>query len=224
LEQENGQAKIMNKPHPIRTLITEGEHQQLDFKFEISDAAKIARSLVAFANTDGGKLLIGVKDNGIIRGVRSDEEKYMLENAAQSYCQPEVSFITKEWEIEDKVVLEVDIPYSKKRIHKAPDKNGEYKAYVRVKDQNLLANGVLMKVWMKRKKNQKIKFIYSKPVQEVLFYLRENPFITLEITKSISGLNKYKTEHLLSDLILLEVIELELSETSEIYRLHPSPK
>jgi len=214
----------MKKPHPIKKLIAEGEHQQLDFKFEISDASKIARSLVAFANTDGGKLLIGVKDNGVIRGIHSDEEKYMLENAALNYCQPEVAFSAKEWEIDEKVILEVDIPYSKKHIHKAPDNQDNYKAYVRVRDQNLLANGILMKVWTKRKKNQKIRFVYSKPVQEILFYLRENQFITLELTKEISGLNKYKTEHLLSDLILLEVIELKLTETSEIYRLHPSPE
>ncbi|MCO5261578.1 MAG: ATP-binding protein, partial [Lentimicrobium sp.] len=41
-------------PSHIRKLISEGEHQQLDFKFGITDSKKIARSLVAFANTDGG--------------------------------------------------------------------------------------------------------------------------------------------------------------------------
>jgi len=41
----------------IHRLIAEGEHQRLDFKFEISDARKIARTLVAFANTDGGRIL-----------------------------------------------------------------------------------------------------------------------------------------------------------------------
>jgi len=215
---------MKTKPHPIKKLILEGEHQQLDFKFEISDAARIARSFVAFANTNGGKLLIGVKDNGVIRGIRSDEEKYMLENAALNYCQPEVAFSAKEWEIDEKVILEVDIPCSKKHIHKAPDNQDNYKAYVRVNDQNLLANGVLMKVWTKRKKNQKIRFVYSKPVQEVLFYLRENHSLTLAKAIELSGLSKYKTEHLLSDLILLDVTELELTETSEIYRLHPSPE
>ena len=62
----------------IQKLIAEGEHQMLDFKFEVSDSKKIARSLVAFANTDGGRLLIGVKDNGAISGIRSDEEKHMI--------------------------------------------------------------------------------------------------------------------------------------------------
>ncbi len=38
----------------IKDLIAEGEHQRLDFKFEISDSKKIARTLAAFANTNGG--------------------------------------------------------------------------------------------------------------------------------------------------------------------------
>ena len=50
----------------LHHLIAQGEHQQQDFKYEISDVRKIARTLSAFANTDGGRLLIGVKDNGKI--------------------------------------------------------------------------------------------------------------------------------------------------------------
>ena len=61
----------------IRFLIAQGEHVHQDFKFEISDARKIAKTLSAFANTEGGRLLIGVKDNGKIAGVRSDEEQYI---------------------------------------------------------------------------------------------------------------------------------------------------
>ena len=75
----------MKKMHPIEALIEQGEHQQLDFKFEVSDSKKIARTLSAFANTDGGRLLIGVKDNGNISGVRSEEEYYMIEAASKMY-------------------------------------------------------------------------------------------------------------------------------------------
>ena len=38
----------------IRTLIAQGEHQQLDFKFEINDARKIARTRVASSRTENG--------------------------------------------------------------------------------------------------------------------------------------------------------------------------
>ncbi len=73
-------------------LIDECEHQKQDFKFCINDSKKIAKSLVAFANTDGGRLLIGVKDNGRIAGIKSDEEFYMIESAAKIYSKPPITF------------------------------------------------------------------------------------------------------------------------------------
>ncbi len=79
----------------LHDLIAMGENQQLDFKFEINDVRKIAKTLVAFSNTDGGKILIGVKDNGKIAGVRSEEEYYMIETAANIYCKPEINFQLK---------------------------------------------------------------------------------------------------------------------------------
>lgn len=70
-------------------LISQGEHEQQDFKYVISDARKIARSISAFANNSGGRLLIGVKDNGTIAGVRNEEDIFVVEQAAQLYCEPE---------------------------------------------------------------------------------------------------------------------------------------
>ena len=92
--------KTLTDTEYIHALIAEGEHQQQDFKFEISDARKIAKTLSAFANTDGGKLLIGVKDNGKIAGVRSDEEQYMIEAAAGLYCSPEVNYTMQTYQVE----------------------------------------------------------------------------------------------------------------------------
>jgi predicted HTH transcriptional regulator len=207
-----GPAVSMKKQHPIKTLISQGEHQQLDFKFEISDAAKIARSLVAFANTDGGKLLIGVKDNGVIAGVRSDEEKFMLENAAQRYCKPEVPFTTKAWIIDGKHVLEAQIPPSPLVPHRAPDHNGNFRAFVRVKDQNLLANGVLMKVWKKRKTGRNIHIEYTETIQKLLLFLQKSGQISLKETRQITGLSKFRAEQILSDLIVLDVIEMKITE------------
>ena len=89
----------------IRSLIAEGEHVRQDFKFEVSDSRKIARSLSAFANTEGGRLLIGVKDNGRIAGVRSEEEMYMVEAAAKVYCDPEVEVEMRVYRPEGRSVL-----------------------------------------------------------------------------------------------------------------------
>ena len=55
----------------LRKLIAGGENQHLDFKYCVSDSRKIARTLTAFANSDGGILLIGVRDNGSVADRKS---------------------------------------------------------------------------------------------------------------------------------------------------------
>ena len=81
--------------HPILNLIRQGEGETLDFKKIVPGAMKIAKTIVSFANTKGGKLLIGVNDNGTISGVRGFEEKYVLETAAAIYCKPEINLEIK---------------------------------------------------------------------------------------------------------------------------------
>ena len=54
----------MDGKRHLLNLISEGEHQQQDFKYRVTDACKLAKSVSAFANTNGGRLLIGVRDDG----------------------------------------------------------------------------------------------------------------------------------------------------------------
>ena len=60
----------MDDKQYLQSFIRKGEHQQQDFKYRVSDALKLAKSVSAFANTDGGRLLIGVRDDGNMSGVR----------------------------------------------------------------------------------------------------------------------------------------------------------
>lgn len=208
-------------PSHIQKLISEGEHQQLDFKFGITDSKKIARSLSAFANTDGGRLLLGVKDNGAIAGVRSDEEYYMIEAAAQLYCKPEVYFEMKEWEESGRTVMEIIIPKSAEAPHTAPDKEGKYQAYVRVGDQNFPANGVLRKVWKKQKDPKGVYIEYSVAERTLLAYLEVHKRITLSAFRRLSGYSLPRCEHILADFMVLNIIQINYSETGVFFTLHP---
>jgi len=203
----------------IQELIKEGEHQQQDFKFEISDSKKIARSLVAFANTDGGRLLVGVKDNGALAGVRSDEEIHMIEAAAQLYCQPEVKFTTKEWSINGKLILEVIVPRNRKEKHKAPDKNNAYKIFVRVGDQNLLATPIMLKVWKKEKQKLPVRISITETEMKLLRYLNDHQTINLEDFLQLSGIKKRRAEAILVDFILIGIISIELTEKEARFHL-----
>lgn len=126
----------------IEELIAQGEHQHQDFKLRIDDARKIARSVAAFANNDGGRLLIGVKDNGTVAGVSGDEETYMVELAATRYCRPaqQPHFISHN--VHGKVVVEAIIDRAEQRPVTAPDEHGTYVAYYRVDDENVIASHV----------------------------------------------------------------------------------
>jgi len=166
-------AELKDAEHYIRNLINSGENQQLDFKFEISDAKKIARTFSSFANTKGGKLLIGVKDSGKISGVRSDEEAYMAESAAHLFCKPAVTFHIKKWVVEGRCVLEIEIPASAKRPHYAKNEAGEWKAYVRVADQNILANRILVNVW-KNEGKRGVWLSFGREEKILMDYLKEN--------------------------------------------------
>jgi predicted HTH transcriptional regulator len=202
----------------ITDLISQGEHLLLDFKYAINDSRKIARSLSAFANTKGGKLLIGVKDNGSIVGVSSDEEVYMVEAAANFYCKPEVDFTTKSWNINGKSVLEVRIPESKNKPHWA-QKDGEWLAYVRVKDENILADNIWLSFWKMQKSRSGIYFKYSETEQILMSYLESNSFISLDSFMIIAGITEKEATNVIARLLVLEVLEINYVEFGFVYFL-----
>ena len=208
----------MKKKHPIEALIEEGEHQRLDFKFEVSDSKKIARTLSAFANTDGGRLLIGVKDNGVISGVRSDEEYYMIEAASNMYTRPEVSFEATRWDVNGKTVLEVYIAPSPDKPHAAPDKDDKYKAYIRVADENILANEVLILSWRKKKTPQGTLLKISKPVEILFAWLDEHTTVSINQFCRIAQVNYYTARNILSDLMAMNALEYVVIDKSISYQ------
>lgn len=132
----------------IASLIEEGEHEHQDFKFAVSDARKIARSLSAFANNDGGRLLIGVKDNGVIAGVRNEEDIYVVEQAAEMYCVPSQQLRVTAFKTDGgHTVMRVEIDRAPTRPVQVRETGGELKAYYRVRDENIAAPQLLVRAW-----------------------------------------------------------------------------
>lgn len=134
--------------HYIRRLIEEGEHETQDFKYLISDARKIARSLSAFANHRGGRLLIGVKDNGVIAGVRNEEDIYMIEQAAQLYCRPAVEVRFTAFTVEGGLhVIRAEVDAVEHPPICVDEGGGRLVAYYRVADSNITAPQLMVEAW-----------------------------------------------------------------------------
>src|SRR5882762_6763086 len=104
----------------LKRQIFEGEGVKLDFKKTITNCGKIARTMVSFANNKGGRLLIGVADDGSILEVKSeDEERYMILKAAELFAKPALEPVFEEIYVDDKLVLVVEIRESNTKPHYA---------------------------------------------------------------------------------------------------------
>lgn len=202
----------------IKRLILEGENVSLDFKKTISSSEKIAKTLVAFANNRGGKLLIGVTDDGQIKGVKSeDEEKYMITKAAHIYCKPAIEPKFEEIYIDDKVVLMVDIPKSDTKPHYAMDENKKWWVYFRVKDKSVLASKIIVDV-LKESNNENGQLIsYSDQEKKLLTYLAEHGRITLKEYSKLTRSAYKKAQKVIVSLILTGVILPHVSEKEEYF-------
>lgn len=196
----------------IQKLIKEGEHQQQDFKFEISDVCKIAKSLSAFANTDGGRLLIGVKDNGKIAGVRSEEEQYMIQAAAELYCTPPVVYEMTTYIVEGKQVLLADIKQTEKRPVYAKCEDGKLLAYVRIADENILATPVHLRYWRQNESQSGELTVYTEREQHLLSSLNDHRMLTLNKCCKLSGLPRPITIKLLARFIRYGIVETVYKE------------
>ncbi|MBI1222200.1 MAG: ATP-binding protein [Bacteroidetes bacterium] len=203
--------------HPIRKLIQEGEHESLDFKQEISSARKIAKTMVSFANHKGGKLLVGVRDNGAIAGVRSEDEKYMLETAASFYCRPEIQLSIEEWELDGKTVLEVNVPEGKDKPYAAMGEDNKWWVYIRVKDKSLLASKIVVDVLRAGKKENLIQFGHNE--KKLLDYLANNDRITLAVFCKIVNISRRRASRIIVSLIRAGVIRSHNTEKTEYYTL-----
>ena len=203
----------------ILKYIAEGEHQQQDFKMRIDDSKKIAKTLAAFANSDGGRLLIGVKDNGTVCGCPIEEEVHMIEAAADMYCEPKVQFETQRWKVDFMNVLEVFVPPSGRRPHFAINEGDKKKAYVRRGDQNFKANGVLLKVWEHDQESVDVNFEYDEEKEELFDKMKNKESLGFMAVSRITRLNPQQTEELLAQLIAWEVVEMEMNGKNASFRL-----
>lgn len=219
-------ARIQHEAEPnegyIKKLIAEGEHQQLDFKFGINDSRKIARSLAAFANTDGGRLLIGVKDNGAIAGVRSEEEFYMIQAASEMFTRPVVPFEVKEWTVNQKKVLEIIVPAIKDVLHSAPEKKDDYLIYIRVNDENYPVNSVWLKAykWKNSKTGTFIRF--SENEKFLLDYLETEPSITQSRYCKLTKINSRTAENIIAGFVAINMVSIVFTKQGVLYKLSDS--
>lgn len=205
----------------IQSSISGGEGQLIEFKKKVAHPEKIVREIVAFANSNGGELYIGVDDDGKISGLKfAEEDKFALEKAILRYCRPRIKFASEIIKIsEKKSIIRYTIFESPKKPHYViEDKKG--KAYVRVKDRSVQASKEIREILRRSRNVKDVKFHFGDKEKMLMQYLQSNEYITINQLAEMADISKYMASRTLVLLVLANVLKVIPRELEDWYVLN----
>lgn len=209
----------------LKNLISEGESFRIEFKRQFSSAEKIAKELIAFANTKGGMILFGVDDDGTIIGVESEKsEADLVFEAAKKYCEPEIVPIVQVIELNGKDVVVAIVEESSKKPHRLQDYKNKIdrgaKVYIRVNDKSVLASREVVKILQSESNDSEPLSITIGYNERTLFnYLEENERITVKEFSRLVNISERRASKVLVNLVRAGVIRIHTEERSEYFTL-----
>lgn len=209
----------------IRRLVQQGEHDHLEFKRRANHPEKIVREVVAFANTSGGRLLIGVDDNGSIPGLKFPEDDlYSLNKAIEERSKPKITYqyeIVPLDETESRFIIVYQIKEGKKKPHlvtnELPETGG--KVYVRVADRSIQASREVREIIRRIGKGKGTAFQYGEKEKQLLSHLDQHGSITLSEFASLAQIPKKIASRTLILLCLAKVLEIHPSDKEDQFTL-----
>lgn len=207
----------------LKELVRRGESESLEFKLKANHPEKIIREVVAFANSNGGILLVGVSDDKSIPGLKFvDEEEYILVRAIDKFCTPKINYRLERISVSnDREVLVFRIPKSIEKPHYVltdPDSE-QKKAYIRLQDKSIQASKEVRQILKWKDKAQNVQFRYGRKEEVLMKYLGENQTITVAILAQIAKIPLWLASKTLITLVLANVLLLIPDETEDKYRM-----
>ncbi len=193
----------------LKKLVKQGEHQHLEFKLKATHPEKISKEMVAFANAEGGILLLGVDDDRIIKGLKYPlEDEYVLEKAFAEYITPQLNYTMQKINIEgDREVLAYFVPKSSQIHYLLQEPTHKWgRPYLRVMDKCVRASYEMHKIMQGRIKDENINFQYGEKETVLLKYLAKNTKITLKEYISLTRLPPFVASKTLITLVLANVL------------------
>ncbi|QHL86248.1 ATP-binding protein [Nibribacter ruber] len=205
--------------HDLYQLIFQGEGETLEFKKTITHANRIARTIVSFANTRGGQILVGVQDDGTICGIDPEEEKHTLEEAIHFFCDPPVSVHYEEVDMEQGTVLKVIIPESPHKPHLAKVKEDDWRGYVRVRDESVQTSQLVEKSMQLEPLEESPAEVLDYQEAKVLELLAKHHRLTIKQITQMANLSRRRVQRLLVDLTLQGKIRMHDKEKVPYFTL-----
>jgi len=209
----------------VRRLATLGEGRTLEFKNRVPRPERIAREVIALANTDGGKVLVGVDDDGTVLGVKdAQEEFYALQTALDDRILPPVDLRFEPVRISrTREVLVVHVPASVDRPHVLrPDRRPDgtlppQRAFVRVADQSVEASREAVALMKAEGRGDAVAFTFGDAERRLLEYLDRHERITVKEYARMNKLPPWKASKALVMLARAGIVALHPREGGDDY-------
>ncbi len=212
------------KRKELLELIEEGESLTCEFKRKFSTYEKIAKEMIAFANTNGGVILFGVDDDKEIIGVESEKTEAMLiEETANNYCEPPLAYKIEFIDVRGKEVVIVSISESENKPHRIQDYENNFditKAVVciRVNDKSVQASKEMIRIMRAESSNMKLKKYSIGPNEKNVFdYLGKNEFITVKILSDLINISTRRASRTLVKMVRANLLIIHTKENGEEY-------
>ncbi len=217
--QRSSQSKVDLRE--LKELVRHGENKYVEFKLKSTHPEKIVREMVAFANTDGGKLIVGIGDDKTIKGLKfPDEDEFILQRAIEKYIYPAIDYEVERLAVEgEREVLIYNISKSSFKPHYV-DLDGmieNRRAYVRVADRSVQASKEMREILKGERKALNIRFHYGEKEKILMKYLAENPNITVETYANVANISRKIASRTLIVLVLANVIKVQPHEVQDFF-------
>jgi len=205
----------------LKELVRHGENKHVEFKLKTNHPEKIIREVVAFANSDGGRLIVGIGDDKSIKGLKfADEDEFILCRAIDRNIYPAVDYEVEHVPVEGE--REVLIFHIKKSVNKPHyvDLDGiveNRRVYVRVEDRSVQASREMREILKGERKALNIKFHYGEKEKALMKYLANNDKITVETYATIANIPRKIASRTLVVLVLANVIKVQPHEIQDFF-------
>jgi predicted HTH transcriptional regulator len=210
----------------LHVLLEEGEGFQLEFKRKVSSPSKIARALIAFANTKGGTILFGIDDDKTIVGVESEKtEVEMIEIAGKVHCEPPIEPAIEIISYRGKDVIVVTVEESDQKPHSLVDQEDETtepesKVLIRVKDKSVVASKEVVKILQSESPDAPpMRISIGDTERRLLDYLDGNERITVKQLGKLANISDRRASRLLIQLVRAGVLRIHTQEKEDFYTL-----
>lgn len=208
----------------LKELVKKGEGEHLEFKLKSNHPEKIVREVVAFANSGGGKLLVGVGDDKAIKGVKdADEDEFTLTRAIDKYIYPKISFKKERVAVSpDRDVLVLTIPRSVDKPHYVVDDTGNRQAYIRVEDKSIQASREMKEIMRRGRGERDISFQYGDKEEKLMKLLDEKESVTVDLFATFAGIPRKMASNTLVVMVLAKILEVHPHEMIDKFTMSMS--